>query len=334
MLDQLTIGNKKSLDDFDASISGRHIGSPAKKIIKETVPFSNKTYDFSKINGELYWEERELEYEFEITANSPEELEAKKTAFSNWVTGVTEAEIHDPHIPDYHFVGTYEDMDFDDDESVEKTVATVRFKAYPYKIKNEATVLIGTATYGQELKGTMHTNSDHRILVDVVTNRSYTLVVGSTEYVFSGVTPGKDTEFPKAFALEAGQNEITVKDAESYIGYTAKRSTSNTDRLGVPTSVLLTQLKNGTTIVYQNYTIDQATGEIYGTDPLPASTFNSATTGNLASKLRDYYVIHEGEAVLRQFYNASSTTTYMFKMLVSKTQMLAGITYSFHDEVL
>lgn len=334
MLDQLTIGNKKSLDDFDASISGRHIGSPAKKIVKETVPFSNKTYDFSKINGELYWEERELEYEFEITANSPEELEAKKTAFSNWVTGVTEAEIHDPHIPDYHFVGTYEDMDFDDDESVEKTVATVRFKAYPYKIKNEATVLFGTATYGQELKGTMRTNSDHRILVDVVTNRSYTLVVGSTEYVFSGVTPGKDTDFPKAFALEAGQNEITVKDVESHVGYTAKRSTSNTDRKSVSTSTLLTSLKNETTIVYNRYTINQETGEIAGFDPVSPDTFSSATTAKLQSMILWKYVVYAGETILRQFSSVQSTTTYMHKMLVSRTQMPVSIAYNFHDEVL
>lgn len=56
MLDQLIIGDKSSFDDFDASVSERNISPPKKKEIKETVPFSNVTYDFSKINGELFWE--------------------------------------------------------------------------------------------------------------------------------------------------------------------------------------------------------------------------------------------------------------------------------------
>ena len=78
MIDQIKIGDKSSYDDFSASFSNRKIGKPKKKVIKETIPFSNITYDFSAINGELYWEERELEYTFEITADTPEELEELK----------------------------------------------------------------------------------------------------------------------------------------------------------------------------------------------------------------------------------------------------------------
>lgn len=136
MMDQLIIGEKASFDDFGASIATRHIGTPTKKSIRETVPFSNVTYDFSKIDGELYWNERELEYVFEMTASTPEELEEMKTAFSNWVMNVFEEKIHDPFIPDYHFVGTFDDMDFEDEESLDKTTVTVKFLAYPFKIRN------------------------------------------------------------------------------------------------------------------------------------------------------------------------------------------------------
>ena len=65
MIDQLIIGSKKSYDDFGASVSERTIHQPKKKTIKETVPFSNITHDFSGIDGEVYWEERKLEYIFE-----------------------------------------------------------------------------------------------------------------------------------------------------------------------------------------------------------------------------------------------------------------------------
>ena len=140
MNDQLIIGDKASFDDYMASLARRFIGLPAKKTIKETIPFSNITYDFSKIDGELYWEERELEYVFEMLAQTPEELEELKAAFASWVMNVFEEEIHDPFIPDYHFVGTFDDIDFEDEETLDKTTATVKLKAYPFKVANIPTV--------------------------------------------------------------------------------------------------------------------------------------------------------------------------------------------------
>ena len=62
MIDQLIIGKIASYDDFGASVAERKIIKPKKKSIKETVPFSNVTHDFSAIDGELYWEEASLEY--------------------------------------------------------------------------------------------------------------------------------------------------------------------------------------------------------------------------------------------------------------------------------
>ena len=136
LIDQLKIGDKASFDDFFASVATRTIGQPKKKVIKETVPFSNITYDFSAINGEVYWEERELEYVFEITAPTPEKLEELKADFSSWIMNVMNAELHDPFIPDFHFLATYDDMEFEDEEGLEKTTATVVFMAYPYKVAN------------------------------------------------------------------------------------------------------------------------------------------------------------------------------------------------------
>ena len=136
MLDQLRIGDKYSYDDFLASVAERKIGKPKKKAIKETVPYSNKTYDFSKINGEIYWEERELEYILELDAETPEELEELKISLSDWLMNVMEEDLFDPFIEGYHFKATFEDIDFDDSE-VEKTTVTVKFSAYPYMLSNE-----------------------------------------------------------------------------------------------------------------------------------------------------------------------------------------------------
>ena len=55
LLDQLRINDKYSYDDFEASLKERTVSEPKKKTIKDTVAYSNQTYDFSAINGDVYW---------------------------------------------------------------------------------------------------------------------------------------------------------------------------------------------------------------------------------------------------------------------------------------
>lgn len=177
MIDQLIIGDKASFDDYGASIARRFIGMPTKKSIKETVPFSNVTYDFSAINGEVFWNERELEYTFEMMASTPEELEEMKMHFSNWVMDVFEEEIHDPFIPEYHFIGTYDDMKFEDEEGLDKTTVAVTFTAQPLKVSNSPRM------YRCELEPdatnvlmSIASDSVRKVYPTVVTDQSCTLV--------------------------------------------------------------------------------------------------------------------------------------------------------------
>ena len=161
MIDQLYIGNMASYDDFHATVKERIDHKPKKKSIKETVPFSNVTYDFSAINGEIYWEEKTIDYVFEIIAMTPELLEEKKTAFSAWVMNVMNEDLHDPFLLDYHFQGTFSDISFQDE--VEKTTATVTFTAYPYMISNAKRVFQYTLAAEEEITARILNNSSHRI---------------------------------------------------------------------------------------------------------------------------------------------------------------------------
>lgn len=207
MLDQLKIGNVSSLD-FGASLAQRTIKAPAKKIIKETVPFSNTIYDFSAINGELYWEERELEYVFEIIADSPEELEEKKTAFSAWVMNVMDEHIYDPYEPNYHYIGTYSDMEYADEDCVEKTTATVKFFAYPYKVKNEETVYEVMVEVGHDVSVMIENASAHRITPTVAANFALTIEKDGVSYDFA-----EGTTKDERFKLAPGDNDMILKNA-------------------------------------------------------------------------------------------------------------------------
>ena len=205
MLDQFIIGDKASYDDFDASVAERSISTPKKKSIKETVPFSNVTYDFSAINGEVYWEERELKYVLEIIADTPAELEAKKTDFANWIMNVQNENIYDPFVADYHYAGTFDSMDYADDESIEKTTATVKFLAYPYAIANTQTVYTNIVPAGSSVTVNAYNRSAHRMTPTIVTDADITLKFGNVSYAIS---KGETTD--DAFKLGVGVNLFEI----------------------------------------------------------------------------------------------------------------------------
>lgn len=203
MIDQLTIGSTSSYDDFEASVKERTIGAPKKKIIKETVPFSNETHDFSAINGEIYWEERPLKYVFEIMANTPEQLEEKKQPFLAWVMNVINEEIHDPFISDYHFMGTFDDIDINDSE-IEKSTITVTFTAYPYMISNAKRMGIFKLT-DTETVINITNNSCHRITPTFTSDVEYIVMKGNSSYA---IPAGELTS--AVFMFAPGMNTLKI----------------------------------------------------------------------------------------------------------------------------
>lgn len=209
MIDQLIIGNKHSYDDYEASVKERTINAPTKKKIKETVPFSNTTYDFSAINGEIYWDERSLEYVFEITANTPEELEDKKQAFLAWVMNVAGESLEDPFIPDYHFVATFDDVGIDDSE-IEKTTIGVTFSAYPYMIANAARLYDVRLSAGEAVDIVAENKSSHRLTPTFASDVAFT--VTKDGIVFS--VPSGETK-DDSFKLDVGYNALTLQATEN-----------------------------------------------------------------------------------------------------------------------
>lgn len=209
MFDSLIIGIKSSFDDFEASVKTRTISKPKKKSIRETVPFSNLVYDFSGINGEIYWEERELEYVFEIIADTPEQLEEKKKNFASWVMNVFEQELHDPFIKDYYFKATFDDIKEEDEEHVEKTTITVIFKAYPYMIAIDPKVFKFTLSANVEKEVVVLNESSHRITPTIEATVDVTVTKGETSY---GVPTGTTTD--DSFKFESGTNTMMLKSSE------------------------------------------------------------------------------------------------------------------------
>lgn len=216
-MDQLIIGDKASFDDFVASIATRKIKMPKKKSIKETVPFSNITYDFSAINGETYWEERELEYGFEIIADDPETLEELKSSFSAWVMGVANHKLHDPFIPDYHFLATYSDMKQDDDEGLDKCTLTVTFTAYPYKIANTPKVYARVYAPSERWIIDVLNESDHPVSLTIANTVEIGVAIDSGGVTSIVTIPAGNGTY-SALKLPKGQQSIAVSNNEAKEG--------------------------------------------------------------------------------------------------------------------
>lgn len=209
MIDQLIIGSKHSYDDYEASVKERTIGAPAKKKIKETVPFSNTTYDFSAINGEIYWDERPLEYTLEITADTPEDLEAKKQRVMSWLMSVMGESLHDPHIKGYHFIATLDSLSIDDTDDIEKTTIKAKFSAYPYMIADAAREYPVRLSAGAAVDIIVENKSSHRLTPTLTSDVAFT--VTKDDIVFS--VPSGETK-DDSFKLDVGNNALTLQATE------------------------------------------------------------------------------------------------------------------------
>lgn len=134
-------------------------------------------------------------------------MEELKNAFSDWVMNVFEEELHDPFIPDYHYIATYEDMSYEDEESLEKTTVSVVFTAYPYKIANLPKVYTFEVLPSSEEILTFLNESSHKVTPTINTDIGITIVIGSTTY---SVSEGEVTD--EALKLEKGMSTMTFRN--------------------------------------------------------------------------------------------------------------------------
>ena len=126
--------NGKHNKEFGIAMESASIGFPAKKKIKETVPFMNGYYDFSTIgsNGEIMYEEREIDITFGIPAQSKEELQFMYSNILEWSVDISKSQLIFDSMPDYYFEG-----EVTDSSTLEETMAygklQLKFTCEPFK---------------------------------------------------------------------------------------------------------------------------------------------------------------------------------------------------------
>lgn len=136
--DGIRINGKHSYGDFGLYLKSRNIGLPEQKSIRETVPFMNGYYDFSALNGAPAWNERVIEYAFDVVNDTPADLDFFVSYVLGWLGLVHDADIFDDTVYGYHWHGSYKEAKVAWDESGLHAEIAVSFVVHPFKIANEA----------------------------------------------------------------------------------------------------------------------------------------------------------------------------------------------------
>ena len=102
----------------------------------------------------------------------------------------------------------------EDEESVDKTTITVKFKAYPYKIANKPKIYTFTvpANLPEGADGVVKTvvnNSGHKITPTFITDVGVTLKMGNVSYFI----PAGETA-DGSLKLDVGQNTLIIQSEE------------------------------------------------------------------------------------------------------------------------
>ena len=195
--DGITVSGKHSFNNFELYISERTINSPKKKTIRETIPFMNGSYDFSKVNGAVAFEDREIEYAFEIIGESIADMDQQRDSVLNWLMNVYEEALYDDTMPDYHFLVSYDDCKVKED--AEKTDLTVTFIAYPFKIYNTQTSF--TASAGT----TVVNNQGQPVVPNVIATEEMTITLNG-----QAITVPAGTQIKLEVDLMTGDNTVIV----------------------------------------------------------------------------------------------------------------------------
>lgn len=189
----IDFNGKNSFEDFDLVIASFEDSLPSKKRIIETVPHSNVTYDFSEINGEIYYNNRKLKYVFDVIADSKQELEQQRQELVTWLELAPPGKLVDSRDKSAFYFAYTAECKWS--ENWLQGQLEVEFDCYPYKLRKK---LYEKNISTSDSKIEITNAGAHRVFADLATSSTSTI---------NGVTRNAGT-YEKAIGLYPGKNTI------------------------------------------------------------------------------------------------------------------------------
>lgn len=211
--------NKRNIDDFNLALMERSIQPPSIVTTKQSIPFMNGSYDFSKINGELYYSERELTCKFAIPTSTNELFNIVYSKLLNEIMTDNKIKIEFEDIPNFYFIGIVQNSPSFDEIATFGT-CTVTFLCYPFKISTlqdghdiwdefnfELDMVQDTKFEVESIKNIqLYNNGVTGINPTVVCSSDMEVIKGNIIYKFKA---GESKSW--SFKLDKGLNDLIIK---------------------------------------------------------------------------------------------------------------------------
>lgn len=133
MIRTLTIGGV-STEDLGIFVIDGNVGTPVPRIITETVPYRDGSYDYSRADGTQHYDDRAMQYSFAVKGATPEETQDRLSEALSWLN--SGGEMRDEYLDGWVYDNarcTSADVEYlSEDRRIAKITAT--FSALPWLI--------------------------------------------------------------------------------------------------------------------------------------------------------------------------------------------------------
>lgn len=116
----------------------RNAPTPSEKEITESVPYMQGVYDFSTLNFDRYFENREVTYQVMLFENEYENRKRPEQDIKRNLMKLDIQPLYDTHDQGYHWLGKCKSVTVEDDEEKGTLSCSIVFDCYPFAIYNEA----------------------------------------------------------------------------------------------------------------------------------------------------------------------------------------------------
>lgn len=206
---------KHSWHEFRAVISASEKPVPEKKLVEETVPYSNVTYDFSCLNGKQTYKDRTLKYTFTLLSSS-RHIRQKYDNFIRWLYTPSERiPLRDDEEEGYHYLAKCTAISKPEFKGGTCKL-TVTFTAYPLRIPDRPSVI-----YTEETAVWPDVNSDD----SVDASDAAMILAGVAEDGAGNSLPFTDEQKRRADANRDGR--IDASDAALVLAFAAECGAGN-----------------------------------------------------------------------------------------------------------
>lgn len=216
---QITEGFK--FGDYDTTendlfLISRDAPTPDSKEIVESVPYMQGVYDFSVLNFDRYFENREITYQLMMFGYDYSKRKIVEQELKRRLMPLGNQSLYDTHDYGYHWLGKVKNITVEDDADKNVLTANITFDCYPFAIlNNPATADVWDDVYFPRwvFQETKYINTDYKKKVKLYNLGSTSVVpkiIASTNMKIVGqtntITVHGGINENVQLALEVGEN--------------------------------------------------------------------------------------------------------------------------------